>query len=206
MIKNLVFDLGSVILKDTPRIVIDQLDLNPEERRSINEFFSSRAVWRDLNLGLTDLESSVMAFSFAETIDQNTKDILIHYYHYRPLNDELLDLIKRFKASGYRIYLLSNNNRDTERYLLKLPIIKQLIDGYVFSCDYGLTKPDPLIYLELFQKYNLRANECFFVDDKKANIDIGKQLGMRGFVFDEKKPDIISDLEASVRIEKERKT
>ena len=206
MIKNLVFDLGSVILKDTPRIVIDQLDLNPEERRSINEFFSSRTVWRDLNLGLTDLESSVMAFNFAETIDQNTKDILIHYYHYRPLNDELLDLIKRFEASGYRIYLLSNNNRDTERYLLKLPIIKQLIDGYVFSCDYGLAKPDPLIYLELFQKYNLRANECFFVDDKKTNIDIGKQLGMRGFVFDEKKPDIISDLEASVRIEKERKT
>ena len=206
MIKNLVFDLGSVILKDTPRIVIDQLDLNPEERRSINEFFSSRTVWRDLNLGLTDLESSVMAFNFTETIDQNTKDILIHYYQYRPLNDELLDLIKRFKASGYRIYLLSNNNRDTERYLLKLPIIKQLIDGYVFSCDYGLVKPNPLIYLELFQKYNLRANECFFVDDKKANIDIGKQLGMRGFVFDEKKPDIISDLEASVRIEKERKT
>ena len=206
MIKNLVFDLGSVILKDTPRIVIDQLDLNPEERRSINEFFSSRTVWRDLNLGLTDLESSVMAFNFTETIDQNTKDILIHYYQYRPLNDELLDLIKRFKASGYKIYLLSNNNRNTERYLLKLPIIKQLIDGHVFSCDYGLANPDPLIYLELFQKYNLRANECFFVDDKKTNIDIGKQLGMRGFVFDEKKPDIISDLEASVRIEKERKT
>lgn len=206
MIKNLVFDLGSVILKDTPRIVLDQLDLNPEERRSINEFFSSRTVWKELNLGLTDLKSSVMAFNFAETIDQNTKDILIHYYQYRPLNDALLDLIKRFKASGYKIYLLSNNNRDTERYLLKLPIIKQLIDGHVFSCDYGLVKPDPLIYLELFQKYNLRANECFFVDDKKTNIDIGKQLGMRGFVFDEKKPDIISDLEASVRIEKERKT
>ena len=37
---------------------------------------------------------------------------------------------------------------------------------------------------KLFEKFNLVPEECFFIDDSKANIEIGKELGMQGYVFD----------------------
>ena len=65
---------------------------------------------------------------------------------------------------------------------MKLPFFKNF-DGFVFSCDHKILKPDPEIYNILFKKYNLIPDECFFIDDKKQNIEAGETLGMKGFVF-----------------------
>ena len=46
-----------------------------------------------------------------------------------------------------------------------------------------MAKPDPAIYRYLFQTYGLNPEECFFIDDLKANIETGKKLGMDGIIF-----------------------
>ena len=44
-------------------------------------------------------------------------------------------------------------------------------------------KPNPAIYERLFEKFHLKAEECFFIDDRQDNIDSAKGCGMDGYCF-----------------------
>ena len=53
----------------------------------------------------------------------------------------------------------------------------------IVSADVKLLKPQHEIYEALFEKYNLRPEECFFIDDGMQNIDGAYAVGMSGTVF-----------------------
>ena len=52
------------------------------------------------------------------------------------------------------------------------------------SCDYHIIKPNKEIYIKLFETFNIKPEECFFIDDTEENINIAKKLGMKGFTLD----------------------
>lgn len=198
MIKNIIFDLGNVILKDYPNIVLDQVKIDKEQYESIkSNFFSD---WKALDLGLSTLKEHLEKCKFNFKITPEVEALMLCYYKYRPFNDEVLELIKLLKEKQYKLYILSNNNKEAEKYLTGLPIFKNF-DGWVFSCDYQLKKPDPKLYNILFETCNLKPEECFFIDDKQTNIEIGKKLGMNGFVLDYKN-DGTNALIKQLKIEK----
>ena len=91
--------------------------------------------------------------------------------------------IRSLKAQGLSVYFLSNYYP----YLVwKNPEVLRFIDdmdGGVFSWQEKITKPDPEIYRRLLRKYDLRAEECVFIDDSQANIDAANALGLHGFRF-----------------------
>ena len=181
MIKNIVFDLGNVILKGSPNIVLEQIKIDKKQYESIkNDFFND---WKSLDLGESTLREQLEKCKFDFEIDSEIEEKLLHYYKYRPFNVEILELIKELKDKGYKIYILSNNNKEAEKYLLEIPDFKAL-DGWIFSCDYQIMKPDSKIYNILFETYNLKPEECFFIDDSRKNIETGNKLGMAGFVLD----------------------
>ena len=181
MIKNIVFDLGNVILKESPNIVLNQIKMDKKQYESIkNNFFKD---WKALDLGESTLKEQLDKCKFDFEIDSKIEEKLLHYYKYRPFNTEVLELINDLKGKGYKIYILSNNNKEAEEYLLKLPDF-EVFDGWIFSCDYQILKPDSKIYNILFESYNLKPEECFFVDDSKRNVETGEELGMTGFVLD----------------------
>lgn len=181
MIKNIVFDLGNVILKGSPNIVLEQIKIDKKQYESIkNDFFND---WKSLDLGESTLREQLEKCKFDFEIDSEIEEKLLHYYKYRPFNVEILELIKELKNKGYKIYILSNNNKEAEKYLLEIPDFKAF-DGWIFSCDYQIMKPDSKIYNILFETYNLKPEECFFIDDSRKNIETGNKLGMAGFVLD----------------------
>ncbi|NCU19278.1 HAD family phosphatase, partial [Candidatus Falkowbacteria bacterium] len=59
----------------------------------------------------------------------------------------------------------------------------ELFDGMIFSAEESCVKPNPEIYRRLFERYSLKPEESFFVDDVAANIEGGEKLGMRGYRF-----------------------
>lgn len=187
MIKNIVFDLGNVILKGSPNIVLDQIEIDKKQYESIkNNFFKD---WKALDLGKSTLREQLEKCKFDFEIDSEIEEKLLHYYKYRSFNIEILELINELKEKGYKIYILSNNNTEAEEYLLELPDF-EVFDGWIFSCDYQIMKPDSKIYNILFETYNLKPEECFFVDDSKRNVETGEELGMTGFVLDHENNNI----------------
>lgn len=186
MIKNIVFDLGNVILKDKPSEVLNNIKINNEECEIIkNTFFSN---WDELDLGNVTIEEHLENCNMPINIEE-FKEILIEYYKYRAFNEEVVKLMKELKKNNYKIYILSNNNKQAYEYLLKLPIFK-CVDGWVVSCDYHIIKPNKKLYEMLFDTYNLNPAESFFIDDKKENIHMARILGMNGYVLDYKRDGI----------------
>ena len=187
MIKNIVFDLGNVILKDNPSIVLENLNLSGETYHSIkSKFFDN---WNELDLGNETLKEHLNNCRFNYPIDNSVKELLLNYYKYRPFNNEIIELMNNLKSNKYNIFILSNNNKKTYEYLIKLPIF-DVVDGWIVSCDYHIIKPHKEIYIKLFETFNINPEECFFIDDKEENINVAKLFGMKGFILDVKNQGI----------------
>ena len=91
--------------------------------------------------------------------------------------------IRDLKERGFAVYFLSNYSHQAINANREVLDFIPLMDGGVFSCDVGLIKPEPEIYQLLCSKYGLRMEECVFIDDKQANTDAAKALGMQAITF-----------------------
>ena len=56
-------------------------------------------------------------------------------------------------------------------------------DGILFSAEEKLLKPQKEIYERLFEKFNIKPEECYFIDDLQLNIDGAAACGMKGYCF-----------------------
>lgn len=187
MIKNIVFDLGNVILKDNPSSVLDNIQINNREQKFIEDNFFGHL--SELDLGKITLEDHLNNCGLNFMLDEKLHTILLNYYKYRSFNTEIINLMHSLKGNNYGIYILSNNNKETANYLQKLPIF-QCVNGWIISCDYNVVKPNKDIYIKLFEKYNLNPKECFFIDDNRENIEASRILGMDGHILNLKSEGI----------------
>lgn len=96
MIKNIIFDLGNVLLKDNPSIVLENLKELDERNRLIikRQFFDN---WNELDLGNETLEEHLNNCKFKIPINESVRKILLNYYKYRPFNDEVIELMNNLK-------------------------------------------------------------------------------------------------------------
>lgn len=92
-------------------------------------------------------------------------------------------LMKSLKGKGYRLLGLSNWSTKVFDIMDKFPRIFGLLDGYLVSHKVHLLKPHKEIYEAFCQKFNVKPEECVFIDDKPANIEGAKSVGMSGIVF-----------------------
>ncbi len=149
MIKNVVFDVGGVILKGHPCDILENIDIDSELKKEINSKFFSN--WSELDLGLVTLKEFFDKCNFSFGISDYLKDMLVNCYKYREFNKDIINLIHILKINNYNVYILSNNNYDTVDYLRSLDFYKD-IDGDCFSCFYHFAKPDKEIYEILINK------------------------------------------------------
>ena len=91
-------------------------------------------------------------------------------------------LVKELKEKGCGIYLCSNCSVRLRVFEQEIPGI-EYFDGTLVSAEEKLAKPNPAIYERLFEKFHLKAEECFFIDDRQDNIDSAKGCGMDGYCF-----------------------
>ena len=179
--KNIIFDLGGVILKGTPLSVLDKFNLNSNDYEELKGFFID---WKKLDLGIESLENKFNSCNYSNYIISNYKNILINYYKLRDINFELIELIKKLKNNNYNVYILSDNNKESDLYYRELELFNN-IDGWILSCNYQKLKKDGLLFEILLNKYNLNPRECYFIDNTKDNIVIAGKYGIKGYLFNE---------------------
>ena len=99
--------------------------------------------------------------------------------------DYATDWIKELQSRGYKVYLLSNYPENYfELHTHNQLDFASIVDGKIISGMVKMVKPDADIYQCLFDTYNLKPEECVFLDDRPENIEGGEKLGMRGIVFE----------------------
>ena len=94
----------------------------------------------------------------------------------------MAELIGELAGQGYRIELLSNATAKLHEYCPRIPG-SSFFRGLTVSADWKLLKPQHEIYETMLETRDLRAEECFFIDDSPANAEGALQLGIRAAVF-----------------------
>lgn len=91
----------------------------------------------------------------------------------------MVKLIKGLKNHGYKLYVLSNWDKESFPLLEKKHSdIFKLFDGIMISGNEGIGKPNPKVYTKLLEQYNLKTSECIFIDDEPYNIKTAQNLGI----------------------------
>lgn len=91
---------------------------------------------------------------------------------------EMLDFIKTLRAKGIKTALLSNTIVPHLEITKKHNDLKDF-DVAIFSCEVGLSKPHPDIYVLTAEKLEMRPEECIFVDDRERNLAPARDIGMK---------------------------
>ena len=190
-IKNIIFDLGGVILKENPISILKNFNIDNSTYNELKNFFDD---WEDLDLGNESLEEKYNKCNFPSIYNSIYKDYLVNYYKYREINTEVTKLISKLKENNYNVYILTDNNKKITDYFKD--IIKD-IDGWVVSSDYNTLKRDGKLFDILINKYNLDVKESYFIDDNIDNVIEAEKHGIKSYVFDEN--NNISDLYKDMR-------
>lgn len=185
MIKNIVLDVGGVILDDSAfNRVVSKIPRTKD-----------RPSFRKCLLGNMDVYKYIDSIKGLGKVYEEYANVLLptNYEESLPVMNETIELIYELKKQGYNIYIFSNITEPTLEYLKK-NIDFEVIDGAVCSYIEHLMKPDVKFYERLIEKYNLSKAETIFFDDKKKNIDIGNSIGIKSVQFNSVK-DILENLE-----------
>ena len=183
MIKNIIFDIGNVILNFDLDRVLNNITSSSEEQKFIIDNIYNSPEWNMYNYIDTGLLSrdNCIKMQCDRTNHQNDeliKRFWLTYNEYAYVDERVLNLIKVLKEK-YKIYLLSNMNEYTYEYL-KTSNLLDMVDGYIMSFEVHQVKPYEGIYRSLLRKYNLISNECIFIDDNIKNIFTANKLGIHG--------------------------
>lgn len=185
MIKNVIFDMGQVLIHWTPELYLSAYDLSQEDRELLRQELFRSVEWVALDHGTISEEDALDAICcrVPRKLHGVVEELVTGWWR-QPMHpmEGMAELIARLKAKGYGIYLLSNAGLPLRRYFRWIPG-SEYFDGIMVSSEEKLLKPQHEIFRALFQRFDLKPEECFFVDDSPANVEGAACCGMTGTVF-----------------------
>ena len=200
MLKNLIFDLGDVIIPiDMGAPIRNFSTLAGLPEADVTALWKQHNLWHQYETGLVDDEAfrqsvrqllrqndpeasdNAVGDRWAdEVIDTAWNTILLE------LPVERIERIEKLKASGkYRLFLLSNTNaihiRQVNKMLtaLEKPPLESFFERVFLSHEIRMAKPARAIYQHVLTEAHLVAEETAFFDDNAANIEAAAALGIR---------------------------
>lgn len=182
MIKNIIFDIGNVILDFNIDRVLNEFSDSKDDQEFIKKNIIESPEWLGNALIDTGYLTRDDAIKIVQDRTNHSNDKLIidfwkNYNKFAKIDERVLNLIKTLKNNNYRIYLLSNINPYTHE-LVKKSGLFEIVDGYVLSYKEHMIKPYKSIYNTLLKRYNLKPEESVFIDDNEKNIITGNLLGI----------------------------
>lgn len=185
MIKNIIFDMGQVLIRWQPDLLIAHLELSKEDEALVlREVFQS-VEWVQLDHGtISETDAAkAMCGRLPEYLHDAARTLVMDWWK-RPLvpMPGMAELVGELKGKGYGIYLLSNAGTSLRTYFPRIPGSEHF-NGLLVSSEEKLLKPQHEIYKTLFARFGLNPEECFFIDDSPANIEGALCCGMAGTIF-----------------------
>ena len=184
MIRNIIFDMGNVLLRFDRELFLDRIGAAGEARALLcREIFESDD-WLGMDRGDHDEPEAAekMCARLPEALHPWARQLVLHWDEPIVPIPGMAELAAELKAAGYGIWLLSNASRRQHDYWPRCPG-NELFDGTLISADHRVIKPHREIYELCLSRFGLKAEECFFIDDSPANIQGANRCGIAGFVF-----------------------
>jgi len=184
--KNIVFDLGGVVVDWNPERLMQEYTGDPEMPVVLFKKGFFREFWPDYDRGTIDQAGMVKEMSrfsgrcyaecwdFVEFIKHSLRDI--------PRTQRL---IKELSGRGYRLFCLSNMSLEFYDYLKDREVFRYF-EGRIISAQEKVIKPEKEIYQILTDRFQAYPDDTLFIDDLQENIDAARQLGFHTVHFADK--------------------
>jgi len=180
MIKNIIFDLGNVLIKFKPNEFLLRFTTDKEYIEQFVSKITRSKTWLELDRGTISLENARNIFlskyplerEFIEQFFDQWMDMLT------PI-EENIEILEELKELGYRTYILSNYIKEAFNFVRSKYNFFSLFDGQVISGFENIIKPEKAIYELLLSRYNLLPEESLFIDDVLFFLKPAKKRGMK---------------------------
>jgi 2-haloacid dehalogenase len=179
-----IFDLGGVLIDWDPRYLYRNLIADA----AVMEDFLARVCTHEWN----ELQDAgrPLAEATAQLVAEHPEcaELIAAYYDrweemVRGGLEDSVRVLEDLHRRGVPLYALSNFATETfDRVRARLPFLA-LFRDIVLSADHGLCKPDPGFYRILLDRHSIEPTESVFVDDRPANVEAARALGMTGLDF-----------------------
>lgn len=196
MIKNLIFDVGNVLIEYRWNQMLLDYGLSEEEAAIAGPLFFEHETWKELDLGNMPVEDVIVLYEKQLPEYAGLIRWFLTHLELMPIpRPDVWEKVHALKEKGYKIYLLSNYNEDFFRIHTEGASFLEDIDGKVVSYEIHKIKPYPEIYQYLLDKYELSAQECVFFDDRAENTQTAEKLGMKTYTITSKEYllDVLDD-------------
>lgn len=184
-IKNIIFDLGGVIIDIDTQAIVNQMNkmgFTNVEKLHDPEF---SAILERFEKGI--VKASTFRKEVKNYLEINVTDALFDEIWNSMLYDipqRRIDLVKQLKQN-YHVFLLSNSNEiHYDMYVRDLQLrygyreFDSLFDKAFFSFALHLAKPDLDIFRYVLDSENLKPEETLFIDDLEENRAAARKLGI----------------------------
>ena len=184
MIRNILFDMGNVLLRFDRQVFLNRLNVTEEDKQLLLKevFLSEEWVLMDAGVLREETAEPIMCARLPEHLHDAAHQLASCWDQPIIPMEGMYELVRELKEAGYGIYLLSNASVRQHAYWPRVPG-SEFFDGTLISADEKVMKPQPEIYRLCLERFGLKAEECIFIDDVQANIDGAAACGIAGVVF-----------------------
>lgn len=186
-IKNVIFDLGGVIIDLRRENAVERLQaLGIADADELLGLYRQQGPFLDIEVGrITPAEffDSMRARCAAGTTDRQIELAFNSFLVRLPI--ERLEMLRRLRARGKRVFALSNTNAVMFNSWIRTAFeaerlkVDDYFDGIVASFREGVCKPDRRIFEIALERYSLVPEQTLMLDDSAANCEAARAAGMR---------------------------
>ena len=200
MIKNIVFDLGNVLISFLPSEFLKKKNYPENIRLTILADIFGSSEWRMLDNGDITTWEAIDAISLKSTLKREEIALIFNFRTaiMFPLDDNVR-LLPGLKKHGFKLFYLSNFPMDIFEEIKNGYYFFKYFDGGIISSEVKLSKPDIKIFKFLLKKYSLKPLESLYIDDVETNVRAAESAGMKGLVT-YGVPDISDKLEKKLNL------
>lgn len=183
-VRNVVFDLGGVLITWRPQEIIDAFYTDPELRAAVRRDAFQHPDWIEMDRGTVDEQT--LGERFAARLGRPAAEMAALFDHVRASLKPIpatVELAERLHSRGLALYALSNISVPMFEHIERYPLFR-LFAGTVISGAIKMVKPERDIFEYLGQRFALDFAETVFIDDLPKNVEAARSVGLTALLFE----------------------
>ena len=197
---DIILDMGNVLLEWNKDKILQGVSDTKKDYLILDKVIFQSGLWERLDIGTMTREELVLEVvsMIGSTYQKKVEEVIWNWPSYIDIYREVFPVLSELKKKGHRIFVLSNTSKVFYDLLEEqLSPLKELLDGFVLSCDIKAIKPDLTMFKEILDKYQLNPTNCVFLDDIEDNTSAAEKLGIKAYQV-KKRSDVVDILKSYI--------
>ena len=197
---DIILDMGNVLLEWNKDKILQGVSDTKKDYLILDKTIFQSGLWEKLDFGTMTREELVLEVvsMIGNTYQKKVEEVIWNWPSYIDIYTEVFPVLSELKKKGHRIFVLSNTSKVFYDLLdEQLSPLKEVLDGFVLSCDIKAIKPDLAMFKEILDKYQLDPTHCVFLDDIEDNTMAAEQLGIKPYQV-KKRSDVVDILKSYI--------